>query len=157
MSKVVITYGTFDLFHIGHVRLLKRLKSLGDKLIVGVSSDEFNEVKGKCSYYSYNERVEILKSCVYVDEVIEEASWDQKVKDIKKYNVAIFAIGDDWNGEFDYLSDYCQVKYLKRTKDISTTQIKRQLSSVNDNELEELENKLHETIELVKCLSKISR
>lgn len=156
MKKVILTYGTFDLFHIGHVRLLKRLKSLGDKLIVAVSTDEFNEQKGKSSYYSFSERAEIIESCKYVDKVIKEDKWEQKESDIRRYGVDVFAIGDDWKGEFDYLSELCEVLYLERTENISTTKIKRQLSSVKESELDLLESKLHETILLVKTLSKIS-
>ena len=103
--KIVITYGTFDLFHVGHVRLLKRLYDIGDKLIVGISTDEFNSSKGKSSFFSYKERAEIVSSCKYVDEVFPENTWDQKASDIKKYKADIFAMGDDWEGKFDFLSD----------------------------------------------------
>jgi glycerol-3-phosphate cytidylyltransferase len=152
MNKIVITYGTFDLFHVGHVRLLKRLKSLGDQLIVGVSSDEFNLLKGKKSFFSYNERVEILKSCKYVDEVFPENDWNQKFDDIRSFNADIFAIGDDWKGKFDELSSCCEVVYIQRTEDISTTDIKRSLSSFNNIELEKIENDLHSIISIVKSL-----
>jgi glycerol-3-phosphate cytidylyltransferase len=94
----VITYGTFDLFHVGHVRLLQRLRSLGDRLIVGCSTDEFNDIKGKKSVIRYNERAEILSSCKYVDLVIPETTWEQKCSDIQKHDVRIFAMGDDWVG-----------------------------------------------------------
>jgi glycerol-3-phosphate cytidylyltransferase len=100
----VITYGTFDLFHVGHVRLLQRLRSLGDRLIVGCSTDEFNDIKGKKSVIRYNERAEILSSCKYVDLVIPETTWEQKCSDIQKHDVRIFAMGDDWVGKFDHLS-----------------------------------------------------
>lgn len=125
--KKVITYGTFDLFHRGHLNILKRAKALGDYLVVAVSSDKFNEQKGKKSYYSLEDRVAILKSIKYVDEVIVEESWDQKVDDIKNNNIDIFVMGDDWEGKFDYLKDYCEVVYLKRTQGISTTKIKSDL------------------------------
>ncbi len=131
MSKKVITYGTFDLFHVGHTRLLKRLKALGDYLIVGLSSDEFNRLKGKESFFSYEERKEILLSCKYVDEVFPEYNWEQKIEDIKKYDIDIFAIGDDWKGEFDELSEFCEVVYLPRTNNISTTSIKKALSEIS--------------------------
>ena len=121
--KTVITYGTFDLLHIGHIRLLQRAKNLGDFLIVGVSTDEFNALKNKRTVISFKERIEIVKSLRYVDKVIAEKSWEQKVQDIKKYGVNIFVIGDDWKGKFDFLRKYCNVVYLERTKEISTTQI----------------------------------
>ncbi|HIF9252187.1 TPA: glycerol-3-phosphate cytidylyltransferase [Photobacterium damselae] len=151
--KVVITYGTFDLFHVGHVRLLKRLSSLGDKLFVGLSSDEFNRNKGKKSFFSYSEREEILNSCRYVDFVFPEDNWQQKKDDILKYEADIFAMGDDWKGKFDDLKDYCDVIYLSRTEDISTTEIKKTLSSVNEKELDNIEKQLHSVISIVKSLS----
>jgi glycerol-3-phosphate cytidylyltransferase len=123
-NKRVITYGTFDLFHIGHLRILKRAKELGDYLIVGLSSDEFNVKKHKSSTMPYEHRKEILESIVYVDKVIKEDSWEQKIEDIKKYDIDIFVMGDDWRGEFDFLKPYCEVIYLPRTKDISTTKLK---------------------------------
>ena len=125
--KRVMTYGTFDLLHYGHINILKRAKSLGDYLIVGLSSDEFNELKGKKSVMSYEERKEILESIRYVDKVIKESNWEQKVDDIIKYNIDVFVIGDDWEGKFDFLKEYCEVVYLPRTPDISTTQIKDDL------------------------------
>ncbi|UOP04749.1 adenylyltransferase/cytidyltransferase family protein [Conchiformibius kuhniae] len=126
--KVVITYGTFDLFHIGHVRLLKRLRMLGDKLIVGVSSDEFNLKKGKKSIFSYEERSEIVNSSKYVDLVFPEYTWEQKREDIIYYNANVFGIGSDWIGKFDDLKDICEVIYLERTEGISSTYIKSVLS-----------------------------
>lgn len=151
--KVVITYGTFDLFHVGHIRLLKRLSELGDKLIVGISSDEFNHSKGKKSFFSYEERAEIVQSCRYVDEVFPEHCWEQKIDDIKKYQADIFAMGDDWEGKFDFLSEQCDVVYLPRTEDISTTDIKTKLSSLNSDKLESIENSLHDVISIVKAMS----
>ena len=125
--KRVITYGTFDLLHYGHINLLKRAKELGDYLFVGLSTDEFNELKGKKSYFYYDERKTLLESIIYVDEVIPEKNWDQKIQDIKNYNIDVFVIGDDWKGEFDYLSEYCEVVYLPRTEGISTTKVKTDL------------------------------
>lgn len=125
--KKVITYGTFDLFHVGHLNILKRAKELGDYLIVGVSSDEFNSKKGKKAYNNETDRVEIVKSLKYVDEVILENSWDQKIKDIIDNNVDVFVMGHDWEGKFDYLKEYCKVVYLPRTEGISTTKIKTDL------------------------------
>ena len=125
--KKVITYGTFDLFHVGHLNLLRRAKELGDYLIVAVSSDAFNATKGKqCAIPDY-ERMEIVQAIKYVDKVILEESWEQKISDVQKYDVDIFVIGDDWKGKFDFLKDYCEVVYLPRTEGISTTQIKDDL------------------------------
>ncbi|MGX5201594.1 glycerol-3-phosphate cytidylyltransferase [Aliikangiella sp. IMCC44632] len=152
--KTVLTYGTFDLFHVGHVNLLKRLASYGDRLIVGLSTDEFNNTKGKKSFFSYNDRYQILSSCKYVNFVFPENTWEQKIDDIKKYECDIFAIGDDWKGKFDFLKDYCEVLYLPRTKDISTTEIKKQLSEINIEELESIESTLASVIDVVKNLSK---
>ena len=124
----IITYGTFDLFHIGHLNILKRLSSLGDELIVGVSTDEFNERKNKKSVIPYAERRDIVSSIKFVDKTIPESSWKQKIQDIQKYNIHIFGIGDDWKGEFDYLKEYCEVVYLERTPSISSNQIKKKLN-----------------------------
>lgn len=151
--KVVITYGTFDLFHVGHIRLLKRLRALGDELIVGISSDEFNLLKGKNSFYSYEERAEILESCKYVSSVFPEHNWEQKRNDIKRYNASTFAMGDDWQGKFDELKDLCEVVYLPRTEDVSTTEIKRALSKVDNEELDQIESSLHDVINIVRSLS----
>ena len=151
--KTVITYGTFDLFHVGHIRLLKRLRALGDELIVGLSSDEFNLIKGKNSFFSYEERAEILESCKYVTKVFPEHNWEQKRNDIKKYNATIFAMGDDWQGKFDELTDLCEVVYLPRTEDISTTTIKSALAKVSNTELDKIESSLHDVISIVKSLS----
>ena len=128
--KKVITYGTFDLLHYGHINLLKRAKSLGDYLIVGLSTDEFNNTKkNKESYFDYENRKSLLDAVKYVDLVIPEETWDQKVLDIQKYNVDIFVIGDDWKGKFDYLKDFgIEVVYLPRTNEISTTKIKKDLN-----------------------------
>lgn len=126
--KRIITYGTFDLLHYGHINLLQRARSLGDYLIVAVSTDEFNEIKNKKSFFSYLERKHLLEAVRYVDLVIPESSWDQKINDVKNYNVDTFVIGDDWIGKFDYLNEVCDVRYLTRTPEISTTQIKRSLT-----------------------------
>ena len=120
----IITYGTFDLLHIGHIELLKRAKRLGDRLIVGLSTDEFNKIeKGKSCVQSYCERKEILESLRYVDLVIPEICWEQKINDISKYSIDIFVIGDDWEGKFDFLKKQtdCKVIYLPRTPNVSTT------------------------------------
>lgn len=128
-EKSIITYGTFDMFHIGHLKLLQRLAKLGNKLVVAVSTDEFNRIKGKKVLIPYDQRAEIISNIKCVDSVIPEHNWEQKTKDIKKYNIDIFAIGDDWEGKFDFLKEHCEVIYLKRTKDISTTKLKKSLSN----------------------------
>jgi len=129
MTKTVIAYGTFDMFHIGHLRLLQRLADLGDKLIVAVSADEFNELKDKSVLIPYEQRAEIVRNIKCVDMVIPENTWEQKVDDIKEYDVDIFAIGADWVGKFDFLKEHCEVVYLERTKNISTTQLKKSLTN----------------------------
>lgn len=122
--KRVITYGSFDLFHYGHIALLRRAKKLGDYLIVGLSSDEFSKIKGKSSFYTYEQRKIFLEACRYVDLVICEKNWEQKIDDIIKFQVDIFVMGDDWAGKFDFLKEYCEVIYLPRTPEISTSEIK---------------------------------
>ena len=125
----IITYGTFDLFHIGHLRLLKRVKELGDHLSVSISTDEFNSVKGKKTLIPYEQRKEIVENIKCVDLVIPETCWEQKIEDIKKYEIDIFAMGNDWEGKFDFLKEYCEVVYLPRTEDISSTEIKKQMDA----------------------------
>ncbi|MEP5568787.1 MAG: adenylyltransferase/cytidyltransferase family protein [Halioglobus sp.] len=128
MKKTVITYGTFDMFHIGHLRLLQRLSTYGDEVIVAVSTDEFNALKNKTVLIPYDQRAEIVKNIKGVDRVIPESSWEQKKNDIIENEVDIFIMGDDWSGKFDFLSQYCEVIYVERTKDISTTQLKKSLT-----------------------------
>lgn len=125
--KKVITYGTFDLLHYGHINLLKRAKELGDYLIVAVSTNEFNEVKGKKCYFTYEERKKLVESIRYVDLVIPENSWEQKIDDVIEFKIDKFVIGDDWKGKFDFLKEYCEVIYLPRTPEISTSKIKYDL------------------------------
>lgn len=127
--KKVITYGTYDLLHYGHINLLRRAKEMGDYLIVGLSTDEFNALKGKKSYFTYEQRRLLLEAIKYVDEVIPEETWEQKVVDAKRHQVDTFVIGDDWTGKFDFLKDEgVNVVYLTRTPEISTTQIKNDLN-----------------------------
>jgi glycerol-3-phosphate cytidylyltransferase len=126
----VITYGTFDLFHLGHVRLLKRLSALGDRLFVGCSTDEFNAGKGKRSVMSFEHRCEILESCRFVDTVIAERTWEQKREDILRLEVDIFGIGADWTGKFDDLGDICEVVYLSRTEGVSTTELRQSVQEL---------------------------
>ncbi len=125
--KKVITYGTFDLLHYGHINILKRARELGDYLVVAISSDEFNKLKNKKAYFSYEERKLMVEAIRYVDEVIPENTWEQKIDDVREHNIDIFVMGDDWEGKFDFLKDYCEVVYLPRTEGISTTQIKAEL------------------------------
>lgn len=125
--KKVITYGTFDLLHKGHINILRRAKELGDHLTVAISSDEFNAIKEKQAYYPYEDRKIILEAIIYVDAVIPEHRWEQKIKDVQEHNIDVFVMGDDWKGKFDFLKDYCEVVYLPRTEGISTTKIKDDL------------------------------
>ncbi|MGL5417384.1 MAG: glycerol-3-phosphate cytidylyltransferase [Clostridium sp.] len=125
--RKVLTYGTFDLFHVGHLNLLKRASELGDYLVVAISSDEFNAKKGKKAYHSVEDRKSILEAIEFVDEIILEEDWEQKIDDIKKHDIDIFVMGHDWEGKFDYLKAYCEVVYLRRTQGVSTTKIKNDL------------------------------
>lgn len=128
--KRILTYGTFDLLHWGHIRLLKRAKELGDYLIVALSTDEFNAIKGKKAYHPYDERKMMLEAIRYVDLVISENIWEQKKEDIIRYEADILVMGDDWIGKFDDLQEYCDVVYLPRTDGISTSKIKHDLESI---------------------------
>ncbi len=126
--KKVITYGTFDLLHYGHINLLRRAKAQGDYLIVALSTDEFNwNSKQKKCYFPYEKRKMLLEAIRYVDLVIPENNWEQKIEDVKEFRVDTFVMGDDWKGKFDYLKDYCEVVYLERTPEISTSSIKSDL------------------------------
>ena len=127
--KRILTYGTFDLLHYGHIRLLKRAKELGDYLVVALSTDEFNAIKNKKAYHNYETRKKMLEAIRYVDLVIPENNWEQKIDDVKKYFVDVTVMGSDWAGSdrFDYLKDYCELVYLDRTEGISTTKIKNDL------------------------------
>ncbi len=125
--KKIITYGTFDMLHYGHINLLSKAKELGDYLIVALSTNEFNAIKGKECYFSYEERKKILEAIRYVDLVIPENNWEQKISDIAEFKVDTFVIGNDWTGKFDFLKEYCEVIYLPRTPEISTTKIKQDL------------------------------
>ena len=133
--KRVLTYGTFDLLHYGHIRLLKRAKALGDYLIVAISTDEFNAVKGKKAYHDYETRKEMLEAVRYVDLVIPENNWDQKRDDVKNYHVDVVVMGNDWAGheKFENLRDLCEVVYLDRTEGLSTTKIKKELNLPQDD------------------------
>ena len=125
--KKVITYGTFDLLHYGHINILKRARELGDYLVVAISSDEFNKLKNKKAYFSYEERKLMVEAIRYVDEVIPENTWEQKIEDVKEHNIDVFVMGDDWEGKFDFLQAYCKVVYLPRTEGISSSALKTRL------------------------------
>lgn len=123
--RKVITYGTFDCLHYGHIHLLRRAKELGNYLVVAISTDDFNVRKGKKAIQSLNERLELLNAIKYVDEIIFEENWEQKVNDVITHDISVFVMGDDWRGEFDFLSTICSVVYLERTKSISSTKIRK--------------------------------
>ncbi|WP_042428153.1 adenylyltransferase/cytidyltransferase family protein [Comamonas granuli] len=141
-SKVVLTYGTFDLFHIGHLNLLRRLRALGDRLIVGVSTDEFNALKGKKTIIGFDDRIEIVRNLKCVDMAIPEDNWEQKVDDIRGHGVSIFGMGSDWEGRFDELKAHCEVVYLPRTEGVSSTQIKKTLQVLDRSHVQELKQAL---------------
>lgn len=126
-QRTVLTYGTFDLFHPGHVQLLKRARALGTRLVVGLSTDEFNALKGKKSVMCYGDRKAVLEACRYVDEVFAEDDWDQKVADAIRTGADVFVMGDDWLGKFDFMGEHCQVVYLARTPEVSSTEIKQRM------------------------------
>lgn len=129
--KKVLTYGTFDLLHDGHINILRRARELGDYLVVAVSTDEFNNIKNKTSYMPYEKRKMIVEAIRYVDEVIPEETWDQKINDVKKHEIDVVVMGSDWENspKFEILREYCDVVYLPRTSGISSTQIKEELGN----------------------------
>jgi len=129
--KTVITYGTFDVLHFGHIELLRRAKELGDYLIVACSDDDFNRIKNKQSFYPYAQRKAMLEAIKYVDLVIPESSWEQKRADVLKYHADVFVMGDDWAGKFDFLKSLCEVVYLPRTPDVCSTETRRYLHNKN--------------------------
>lgn len=129
--RTVLTYGTFDVLHTGHINLLRRARELGDRLIVGLSTDEFNAGKHKTSLLDYANRKAVLEAIRYVDLVIPETRWEQKADDVREHHVDLFVIGDDWTGKFDFLTECCEVKYLSRTADISSTLVKQTLLTRN--------------------------
>lgn len=146
--KRVLTYGTFDLLHYGHIRLLKRAKELGDYLVVALSTDEFNEIKGKKAYHDYETRKKMLEAIRYVDLVIPEENWEQKVSDVQDYKIDVVVMGSDWadSDRFDYLKEYCELTFLPRTEGISTTKIKEDLGlqepKNNENQIPEPKQKI---------------
>jgi glycerol-3-phosphate cytidylyltransferase len=132
-ERIVLTYGTFDLFHPGHVQLLKRARELGSRLVVGLSTDEFNAKKGKSSVMRYEDRKTVLESCRYVDEVFAEEDWSQKLTDARRLGADVFVMGDDWVGKFDFMQEVCGVVYLARTEGVSTTEIKASMQSLSSH------------------------
>lgn len=143
MSKVVLTYGTFDLFHIGHLNLLQRLRALGERLVVGVSTDDFNAGKGKQTIIPFEDRLRIVQNIKCVDHAFAETSWDQKHADIEEYAVSIFGMGADWTGKFDALKTHCEVVYLPRTEDVSSTYMKDLLQVFDKEHVNELRRALN--------------
>ncbi|MDF3932263.1 adenylyltransferase/cytidyltransferase family protein [Pseudomonas citronellolis] len=152
MSKIVLTYGTFDLFHNGHLQLLKRLRQLGDRLIVGVSTDEFNALKGKKTIIPFPERLEIVAALKYVDFAFAENCWEQKTRDIREHRVAVLGMGDDWRGKFDDYKPLCDVVYLPRTEGISSTQIKQSLSVLSRGHISEIKTSLDTIASIIENL-----
>jgi glycerol-3-phosphate cytidylyltransferase len=140
--KTILTYGTFDLFHIGHIRLLERARALGDRLVVGISSDEFNAVKGKRSVIPYEHRSAIVSAMRCVDEVFAENEWEQKERDIRSRGVDVLVMGDDWAGRFDHYKTLCQVVYLPRTEGVSSSELKIALGAFKENKIAELQRGL---------------
>ncbi len=132
--RKVITYGTFDMLHYGHINLLRRAKALGDYLIVALSTDEFNRIKGKECYFTYDQRKLLLEAIRYVDLVIPETCWEQKKSDVREYHVDVFVMGNDWSGKFDDLKELCEVVYLDRTPEISTTKIKTDMGTKTEKQ-----------------------
>ncbi len=143
MKNVVLTYGTFDLFHVGHLNLLQRLKALGDYLVVGVSTDEFNATKGKQTIVPFEDRQRIVQNIKCVDLAIPESHWEQKVGDIAKYGVSTFGMGADWTGRFDELKAHCNVVYLPRTEGISSTSMKKLLRVLDKEHVDDLRQALN--------------
>lgn len=150
--KAVLTYGTFDLLHVGHVNILERLKEPGDRLVVGISSDEFTRLKGKQSVHSYAECARIVGARRYVDLVIPEHDWSQKRNDVQEHLINVFGIGEDWRGKFDKLSNTCEVVYLPRTDSISSTNLKNSLSRIDGDLINKIKHNSDSVLNLVKAL-----
>ena len=148
MEKTVLTYGTFDLFHIGHLRLLQRLKALGTRLGVGVSTDEFNAGKGKRTIIPFESRIEIVRSLRCVDFAFPEHDWEQKAGDIARHGAAVFAMGSDWEGKFDHLRAHCEVVYLPRTEGVSSTEVKSLLRDLNHEHI----GRIKESLDLIESI-----
>jgi glycerol-3-phosphate cytidylyltransferase len=153
-ERVVLTYGTFDLFHVGHLRLLMRARELGDRLLVGVSSDEFNAGKGKKTIIDFDDRIEIVRSIRCVDGAFAETCWEQKRTDIEKYGASALVMGNDWMGKFDDLKDMCEVLYLPRTVGISSTHLKKVLGNPFGPQLQEIRAELAVISEAIQSFRK---
>lgn len=149
MKKVVLTYGTFDLFHTGHLSLLNRLKALGDELIVGVTTDEFNALRGKQTIFGFEDRIQIIRNLKCVDLAIPLQNGEQKANDIRRYGALIFGMGNDWEGRLDDLRAHCEVIYLPRTENISSTHIKKLLEILNRTHISNLKKTLDPTTSIV--------
>ncbi|CAH1205196.1 Glycerol-3-phosphate cytidylyltransferase [Candidatus Nitrotoga sp. BS] len=145
MKKIVLTYGTFDLFHTGHLSLLNRLKALGDELVVGVTTDEFNALRGKQTIFDFENRIQIIRNLKCVNLAIALQNGEQKADDIRRYGVSIFGMGNDWEGRFDDLRVYCEVIYLPRTENISSTYIKKLLEVLNRTPISDIKQALDPT------------
>lgn len=150
--KTILTYGTFDLFHLGHLNMLERLRGMGDRLIVGVSTDEFNLLKGKRSVFSYAERSRIVAALRCVDLIFPEDSWQQKSQDISKYAVDVFGIGADWRGKFTDLESLCDVVYLERTPSISTTDVKQSLAKLDEKQIQLIKESLDSVMSIMQAI-----
>jgi len=138
MKRVILTYGTFDMFHIGHLNLLKRLRALGDELYVGVSTDEFNALKNKRTFIAFESRIKIVSELRCVTHAFPEENWDQKESDIQRFNAVIFGMGSDWAGKFDHLKPHCAVVYLDRTEGVSSAELKQSIAAFQQNKLKEV-------------------
>ena len=147
--RTVLTYGTYDLFHVGHLNLLERARAMGDRLLVGVSTDEFNSLKGKRSFFSYEDRSRIVAGLRCVDGVIPERGWEQKREDIRAHGVSLFVMGDDWAGKFDDLRSECEVAYLARTDGVSSTGIRQSLARIDPAALAMLREALDAASQIV--------
>ena len=153
MKKIVLTYGTFDLFHTGHLSLLNRLKALGDELIVGVTTDEFNVLRGKQTIFGFEDRIQIIRNLKCVDLAIAMQNAEQKANDICRYGVSIFGMGNDWEGRFDDLRIHCEVIYLPRTENISSTYIKKLLEVLDRTHISDLRKVSDPTISIVESFN----
>lgn len=150
--KTILTYGTFDLFHLGHLNMLERLRDMGDRLIVGVSTDDFNLLKGKRSVFNYTERSRIVAALRCVDLIFPEESWQQKIHDVSKYDVDVFGIGADWRGEFTDLESLCEVVYLERTPSISTTEVKQSLARLDQKQIQQIKDSLDSVMSIMQAI-----
>lgn len=150
--KTILTYGTFDLLHTGHLNLLEKLSKMGDRLFVGVSTDEFNELKGKNSLFDYDSRARLVNALSCVDLVFPENEWTQKEKDIERFDVDVLGMGDDWKGQFDNLKSHCKIVYLPRTQNISSTILRQSLSRISSDRLQEIKKGLDDVMSLVNTI-----